>query len=163
MYMVPQKVKSFYEALRDTNLTTREKLVQDYLGKKGSPLSILNDGVIGAMGVIGQQFKASQIWVAEVLLAARNMNSGIEILFQWQVDAKMAVQVVNHEMSLIGNIDNKNVRFGGTPEDVYKQARYSMEAGVGILAPECAIPLETPIGYLKPIVEAAKEAYSNIS
>jgi MtaA/CmuA family methyltransferase len=79
--------------------------------------------------------------------------------FEWQVDAKMAVQVVNHEMSLIGNIDNKNVLFGGKPEDVYKQARYSIEAGVDILAPECAIPLQTPLANLKAIVEAAREGY----
>lgn len=81
--------------------------------------------------------------------------------FEWQVDAKMAVQVVNHEMSLIGNIDNKSVLFGGTPEDIYKQARYSIEAGVDILAPECAVPLQTPIANLKAIVEAAKEGYSS--
>jgi len=80
--------------------------------------------------------------------------------FEWQVDAKMAVQVVNHEMSLIGNIANRDVLFGGTPEDVYKQARYSIEAGVDILAPECAVPLQTPMVNLKAIVEAAKEGYS---
>lgn len=79
--------------------------------------------------------------------------------FEWQVDAKMAVQVVNHEMSLVGNIANKKILFGGTPEDVYKQAHYSIEAGVDILAPECAVPLQTPIENLKAIVEAAKEGY----
>jgi [methyl-Co(III) methanol-specific corrinoid protein]:coenzyme M methyltransferase len=79
--------------------------------------------------------------------------------FEWQVDAKMAVQVVNHEMSLIGNIANKNVLFGGTPEDVYKQARYSIEAGVDILAPECAVPLQTPLANLRAIVEAASEGF----
>lgn len=79
--------------------------------------------------------------------------------FEWQVDANMAVQVVNREMSLIGNIANKDVLFGGTPEDVYKQARYGIEAGVDILAPECAVPLQTPIANLKAIVEAAKEGY----
>jgi [methyl-Co(III) methanol-specific corrinoid protein]:coenzyme M methyltransferase len=79
--------------------------------------------------------------------------------FEWQVDAKMAVRVVNHEMSLIGNIANKGVLFGGTPEEVYRQARYSIKAGVDILAPECAVPLQTPIQNLKAIVEAAKEGY----
>jgi [methyl-Co(III) methanol-specific corrinoid protein]:coenzyme M methyltransferase len=79
--------------------------------------------------------------------------------FEWQVDAKMAVQVVNREMSLIGNIANKNVLFGGTPEDVHKQARYSIEAGVDILAPECAVPLQTPLANLKAIVDAAHEGY----
>lgn len=79
--------------------------------------------------------------------------------FEWQVDSRRAVEVVNHEMSLIGNIANKNVLFGGTPEEVYQQARYSIEAGVDILAPECAVPLQTPITNLKAIVEAAKEGY----
>lgn len=79
--------------------------------------------------------------------------------FEWQVDARMAVEVVNREMSLIGNIANKNVLFGGTPEDVFRQARYSIEAGVDILAPECAVPLQTPIENLKAIAEAAKEGY----
>jgi len=71
----------------------------------------------------------------------------------------MAVEVINHEISLIGNIANKKVLFGGTPEDVYKQARYSIEAGVDVLAPECAVPLQTPLANLKAIVEAAREGY----
>jgi [methyl-Co(III) methanol-specific corrinoid protein]:coenzyme M methyltransferase len=60
-------------------------------------------------------------------------------------------------MPLVGNVSNKNVLFGGTPEDVYQQARYSMEAGVDILAPECAVPLQTPIANLKAIVGAARQ------
>ena len=80
--------------------------------------------------------------------------------FEWQVDAKRAVRVVNHEISLIGNISNRDALFEGTPEDVYKQARYSIEAGVDILAPECAVPLQTPIANLRAIVEAAREGYS---
>jgi MtaA/CmuA family methyltransferase len=79
--------------------------------------------------------------------------------FEWQVDSKMAVQVINHDISLVGNISNKNALFGGTPEDVYQQARYSIEAGVDILAPECAVPLQTPLTNLKAIVEAAGEGY----
>ena len=83
--------------------------------------------------------------------------------FEWQVDTKMAVRIVNREMSLIGNISNRDVLFGGIPEDVYKQARYSIEAGVDILAPECAVPLQTPLVNLKAIVEAAREGYGSKS
>ena len=79
--------------------------------------------------------------------------------FEWQVDAKMAVETVNHEMSLVGNINNAVTLLSGTPEDVRKQARYGIEAGVDVLAPECAIPLTTPLANLKAIVEAAKEGY----
>jgi MtaA/CmuA family methyltransferase len=83
--------------------------------------------------------------------------------FEWQIDSKMAVQVINHDISLVGNIGNRGVLFGGTPEDVYQQARYSIEAGVDILAPECAVPLQTPLANLKAIVEAAREGYGSKS
>ena len=79
--------------------------------------------------------------------------------FEWQVDAKEAVKTVNREMALVGNINNPTVLYRGTPEDVRKQVRYSVEAGVEIIAPECAVPLQTPLGNLRAIVEAAQEGY----
>jgi len=79
--------------------------------------------------------------------------------FEWQVDAKEAVRIVNGRMALVGNISNIQALLQGTPEDVYGQARYSIEAGVDVLAPECAIPLQTPIENLKAIVAAAEEGY----
>ncbi len=78
--MKKEEVESFYRALRDTHLATMETLVREYIGKGIPPIILLNEGMIAAMGIIGQEFKASKIWVPEVLLAARNMNRGIEIL-----------------------------------------------------------------------------------
>jgi [methyl-Co(III) methanol-specific corrinoid protein]:coenzyme M methyltransferase len=79
--------------------------------------------------------------------------------FEWQLDAKEAVERVGDRISLVGNIDNANVLFMGTPEDVYKQARYAIESGVNIIGPECAIPLKTPIENLKAISEAVGAGY----
>ncbi len=79
--------------------------------------------------------------------------------FEWQVDAREAVRIVNGRMSLVGNISNTQALLRGTPEDVYQQARYAIGAGVDILAPECAIPLQTPVANLKAIVVAAEEGY----
>lgn len=79
--------------------------------------------------------------------------------FEWQVDTKRAVGTVAGEMSLIGNVANRDVLLGGTPDEVYRQARLCIEAGVDILAPECAVPLQTPIANLQAIVAAAKEGW----
>ncbi|MBE0477857.1 MtaA/CmuA family methyltransferase [Candidatus Aerophobetes bacterium] len=79
--------------------------------------------------------------------------------FEWQIDAKKAVKAVSGRMSLVGNISNI-VLYQGKPEDIYKQVRYSIEAGVNIIAPECAVPLPTRLQNLKAIVEAAKEPVS---
>jgi 5-methyltetrahydrofolate--homocysteine methyltransferase len=78
--MTKEEINRFYSSLRDTGLAKVENLVKQYLENRVSPIVILNDGLIGAMGIIGHEFKASQIWVPEVLLAARNMSRGIEIL-----------------------------------------------------------------------------------
>jgi len=79
--------------------------------------------------------------------------------FEWQVDAKMAVRRVGDRISLIGNINNPQTLFQGTPDDVYKQARYAIRAGVHLIGPECAIPLGTPLENLKAIVSAVHEGY----
>jgi [methyl-Co(III) methanol-specific corrinoid protein]:coenzyme M methyltransferase len=79
--------------------------------------------------------------------------------FEWQVDAREAVRIVNGRIALVGNISNIEALLQGTPEDVYRQARYAISAGVNILAPECAIPLQTSLENLKAIVTAAEEGY----
>jgi [methyl-Co(III) methanol-specific corrinoid protein]:coenzyme M methyltransferase len=79
--------------------------------------------------------------------------------FEWQVDAKVAVEKVGQRLALIGNVNNSQVLYQGSPEAVRKQVRYAIEAGVNIIAPECAIPLATPIENLKALVEAVHEGY----
>jgi len=78
---------------------------------------------------------------------------------EWQVDARMAVAKIGDRVSLVGNINNPETLLQGTPEDVYQQARYAVEAGVHIIGPECAIPLSTPLENLRAIVEAVREGY----
>lgn len=41
---------------------------------------ILNEGLCGAMGVIGERFKRNEIFVPQVLLAARAMKQGTDLL-----------------------------------------------------------------------------------
>jgi [methyl-Co(III) methanol-specific corrinoid protein]:coenzyme M methyltransferase len=87
-------------------------------------------------------------------------RSGVDAYhFEWQVDARMAAETVGHSMSLVGNVNNPEVLYQGTPDDVYKQVRYAVDAGVNIIGPECAIPLSTPLENLRAIVEAAGEGY----
>lgn len=78
--MEQEEIVLFYRSLKDTNLGPIEQLIKEYIKKHTSPINILNEGLIGAMEMIGKEFKSSQIWVPEVLLAARNMHRGIEIL-----------------------------------------------------------------------------------
>ncbi|MFP4017309.1 MAG: corrinoid protein, partial [Halanaerobiales bacterium] len=44
------------------------------------PRDLLNEGLLEGMGIIGEKFKNNEVFVPEVLIAARAMNGGMEIL-----------------------------------------------------------------------------------
>src|SRR4030043_367345 len=74
------KSDEFYRALREVEFTQVENLVNKALAEGHSAPEILNGGLIAGMAVVGKEFKARELWVPDVLLAARNMHRGIEIL-----------------------------------------------------------------------------------
>lgn len=80
--------------------------------------------------------------------------------FESKNDAREAIAAVKGRMTLAGNINNPDTLFKGTPADVEREARYTIEAGVQILAPECAVPLATPNQNLRALVEVAQK-YGN--
>jgi corrinoid protein of di/trimethylamine methyltransferase len=54
--------------------------IQALLDQGVAPGDILNLGLLSAMESIGQEFKKGQLFVPEVLLAARAMNAGLSVL-----------------------------------------------------------------------------------
>jgi 5-methyltetrahydrofolate--homocysteine methyltransferase len=44
------------------------------------PIDIINQGLIGGMNVVGVRFKAGDMFVPEVLMAARSMAAGVELV-----------------------------------------------------------------------------------
>ena len=55
-------------------------LVQECLDEGFVPIDILNKGMIDAMAVVGDKFKRNEIFVPEMLIAAKAMKKGVEIL-----------------------------------------------------------------------------------
>ena len=55
-------------------------LVEDCLAEGNAPMDILNTGMIDAMSVVGEKFKNNEIFVPEMLIAARAMKKGVEVL-----------------------------------------------------------------------------------
>ena len=56
------------------------ELVQQALDAGANPAEILDKGLLAGMGVIGEKFKNNQVYVPQVLVAARAMSKGAEIL-----------------------------------------------------------------------------------
>ena len=57
-----------------------KELVQQAVDEGLSPQDILENGLLAGMNVVGQRFKDNEIFVPEVLVAARAMNRGITVL-----------------------------------------------------------------------------------
>ena len=55
-------------------------LVQEALDEGNAPIDILNQGMIDAMSIVGEKFKAGEIFVPEMLVAAKAMKKGVEVL-----------------------------------------------------------------------------------
>ena len=54
--------------------------VQEAIDEGDDPVTILNDGMISAMSIVGDKFKNGEIFVPEMLVAARAMKKGVEVL-----------------------------------------------------------------------------------
>ena len=57
-----------------------KELVQKALDEGIEPTRILEEGLLNGMAVVGEQFKNNEIFVPEVLIAARAMNMGTALL-----------------------------------------------------------------------------------
>jgi methylmalonyl-CoA mutase cobalamin-binding domain/chain len=72
--------KGIAEALIAGNAAKVKDLVQAAVKEKVAPQKILDQGLIAGMEVVGVRFKNNEIYVPEVLVAARAMHAGMEIL-----------------------------------------------------------------------------------
>jgi 5-methyltetrahydrofolate--homocysteine methyltransferase len=55
-------------------------IVQEMLEGESSPQEILNDALIAGMDVVGEKFERGEYFIPQVLLAARAMKAGMNIL-----------------------------------------------------------------------------------
>ena len=56
------------------------ELTKEAVKKQILPSEILNDGLVAGMNVVGEKFKNHEIFLPDVLLAARAMNRAMEVL-----------------------------------------------------------------------------------
>lgn len=84
---INELTKDMIPEMKDVFLATQHgknkeigSLVQSALAAGCDPVAVLNDGMIGAMAVVGDHFKKEIIFVPQMLSAARAMKAGVEVL-----------------------------------------------------------------------------------
>lgn len=74
------KITELSEAVASGSHKLIESLVREALAEGVDASTILNEGMIEAMAVVGARFQAGEIFVPEILVAARTMKKGVEAL-----------------------------------------------------------------------------------
>ena len=73
-------LEALSEALVGGKVADVERLTQAALDEETGPKEVLDGGLIAGMQIVGEQFKTQQIFVPEMLLAAKAMKAGLAIL-----------------------------------------------------------------------------------
>ncbi len=72
-------------------------------------------------------------------------------------DPGESMEAVDGRIRLVGNVNNPQTLFSKGPEEVKAEVISNLDAGVQMVGPECACPLQTPIENLRAIPEAVRE------
>ena len=75
-----EKMQAVFKLTQDGKNKEIGQAVQEALDAGCDPTAILNEGMIGAMAVVGENFKKEIIFVPQMLAAARAMKAGVEVL-----------------------------------------------------------------------------------
>jgi 5-methyltetrahydrofolate--homocysteine methyltransferase len=73
-------LKALADAVIRGDQSAAVKITKSALNERTAPKKILDNGLIAGMDVIGERFKKNEIYIPEVLIAARAMKMAMEVL-----------------------------------------------------------------------------------
>lgn len=77
--------------------------------------------------------------------------------FDSKNDPVASMRIMRNRVALVGNINNPVTLYSQGPAEVRQEVHKVLDAGVPLVAPECAVPLTTPLENLKEIPRAVRE------
>lgn len=160
------------EALAAGRLPKIKPLVTQALGEGISAAEILNDGLLAGMGVVGEKFKNGQLYVPEVMLAARCMQTGTELLKPMlaaepdsgKADGTVVIGTVKGDRHDIGKnlcrlmLEGKGLKVIDLGVNVPAEKFVSEAVRTGAQVICCSALLTTTMPEMKRVVEAVAEA-----
>ena len=67
-------------ALINLDIPQVQYKIRQGLGEDLSPTTVLEEGLIAGMNIIGKRFKEGEIYMPEVMVAAKAMHAGLDVL-----------------------------------------------------------------------------------
>ena len=145
-------------------------LVSEELAAGVAPKDILTEGLIAGMGIVGTKFKNNEIFVPEVLVAARAMNMGAALLKPllaesgMKASGRVCIGTVKGDLHDIGKnlvkmmMEGKGIEVIDLGTDVAPETfiKTAVEQDCQIIA--CSALLTTTMGVMGEVVKAAEAA-----
>lgn len=147
-----------------------KELVQQAIDEGLPAQQILEEGLLSGMNVIGEKFKNNEIFVPEVLVAARAMNMGAGLLKpllaqgEVQSSGKVCIGTVKGDLHDIGKnlvkmmMEGKGLEVVDLGTDVAPETfvKTAQEQNCQIIC--CSALLTTTMSVMEDVVKAAQEA-----
>lgn len=158
------------EAMQKGRAKLVKQLVPQALEEGIPAKQILEEGLLAGMDIVGRKFKANEIFVPEVLVAARAMNAGTELLKPHLSEAgveskgKVVLGTVKGDLHDIGKnlvrmmFEGKGLEVIDLGVDVAPETfvQTAVDNDCKIIA--CSALLTTTMPVMAEVVEKAKEA-----
>ena len=147
-----------------------KQLVQQAIDENIPVKTILNEGLLSGMSIIGEKFKNNEVFVPEVLVAARAMNMGASLLKPLMAEAgveaagKVCIGTVRGDLHDIGKnlvkmmMEGKGLEVIDLGTDVAPETyvQTAIEQGCQIIC--CSALLTTTMCEMENVVKQANEA-----
>ena len=158
------------EALQKGRAKLVKELVEKALAEGCDPENILDEGLLSGMNVIGEKFKNNEVYVPEVLVAARAMNMGTQVLKPYLVangvtaKGKVCIGTVQGDLHDIGKnlvrmmMESKGIEVIDLGVDVPAEKFVETAKNEGCRVICCSALLTTTMSVMKDVVKLAEEA-----
>lgn len=165
--MILQEISAQLQAGKAKNVKV---LVQQAIDEGIPAQQILEEGLLSGMGIIGEKFKNNGVFIPEVLLAARAMNTGAALLKPLlaangvKATGKVCIGTVKGDLHDIGKnlvkmmLEGKGLEVVDLGTDVAPETfiQAAMEHGCQVIC--CSALLTTTMGVMEDVVKAAEAA-----
>lgn len=147
-----------------------KELVENAVAEGMPAVQILNEGLLSGMNLIGERFKNNEVYVPEVLVAARAMNMGMQVLKPLliedgvQAKGRVCIGTVQGDLHDIGKnlvkmmMEGKGLEVIDLGTDVAPETfvKAAVEQECQVIC--CSALLTTTMDVMASVVKAAEEA-----
>lgn len=158
------------EALQKGRAKLVKELVEKALAEGCDPENILDEGLLSGMSIIGEKFKNNEVYVPEVLVAARAMNMGTQVLKPYLIangvtaKGRVCIGTVQGDLHDIGKnlvrmmLESKGLEVIDLGVDVPAEKFVETAKNENCQIICCSALLTTTMSVMKDVVTAAEAA-----